>query len=256
MPAPIHGLVRRLPRSYQSYYAAQGVTIDMALADHQHAAYVAELQHAGVEVGDVAPDEAFPDGVFIEDTMVVRDGRALVTRMVDRREGEQRAVSDALRPSHTLVALPPGAALEGGDVLQVEDTTYVGLSSRTNAAGAAVLREFVKGAGESVVTVPVDRCLHLKSAVTYLGDGCLLAAPEWVDVSRFAVDCIVETAPGEPKAANAIRIGGELLTLAGYPATAVRLHAFAQERKINVRHLDMSEFEKGDGSLTCLSILW
>ncbi len=256
MPAPTHGLVRRLPRSYQSYYAAQGVTVDRALADHQHAAYVAELQHAGVEVGDVPPDEAFPDGVFVEDTMVVRDNRALDTRMVDRREGEQRAVSDILRPSHSLVTLPPEARLEGGDVLQVEDTTYVGLSSRTNAAGVAALREFLKAAGESVVAVPVERCLHLKSAVTYLGNGCLLAAPEWIDVSRFAVDCIVETAPGEPKAANTIRIGDALLALAGYPGTAVRLQAFAQEHKINVRHLDMSEFEKGDGSLTCLSILW
>ncbi len=256
MPAPTHGLVRRPPRSYQSYYAAQGVAIDMARADHQHALYVAALEHAGVTVSDVPPDEALPDGVFVEDTMVVRGNRALVTRMVDRREGEQHAVAAALRPTHTLVSLPPGARLEGGDVLQVERTTYVGLSSRTNAAGVAALREFVRPAGEEVVTVPVERCLHLKSAATYLGDGCLLAAPEWVDLARFAVDCIIETAPGEPKAANAIRIGGDLIALAGYPGTASRLQAITRERKIHLRLLDMSEFEKGDGSLTCLSILW
>jgi dimethylargininase len=256
MLTPTHALVRRPPRSYQSYYAAQGVTIDTPLADHQHATYVAELERAGLTIADVAPDEAFPDGVFIEDTMVARGSRALVTRMVDRREGEQQAVAAALEPTHSLVHLPPEARLEGGDVLQVEDTTYVGLSKRTNAAGVAALREFLKASGERVIPVPVTACLHLKSAATYLGDGCLLAAPDWIDLARVEVDCIVETAPGESKAANAIRIGRTLLSLDGYPGTALRLRAFTDERNIHVRLLEMSEFEKGDGSLTCLSILW
>jgi dimethylargininase len=256
MNAPTRAFLRRPSNTYPARYAPHGVWIDPALAALQHAQYADALVAAGLSIERLVPDERFPDGVFIEDTAVVWGGRALVCRMAPHREGEQAGVIEALRPAHTIETLPPGATLEGGDVLHTERITYVGRSTRTNAAGAAALRDFLGAFGREVVEIPVERCLHLKSGATWLGDGTLLAAPEWINIHAFEADRVLPTAAGEPKAANAIRIGGHLLTLAGYPGTAAALGNFAGQHGVVVHTLDMTEFEKGDGSLTCLSIIW
>jgi dimethylargininase len=252
---PTTAIVRPPPRSYATFYAPHGVTIDMRLADRQHAAYVAALVSAGLRVETVEPDERFPDGVFIEDTAVVWGERALRTRMAPHREGEQTAVVEHLEHTHDIVALPPDATLDGGDVLHTDNTTYVGRSTRTNASGARALREFLAPARRPVIEVPVEHCLHLKSAATWLGDGTMLLAHDLVDVSYFDADRVIFTADGEAKAANSVRIGSRLLLLDGYPATGAILREFAQYRELTAHALDMSEFEKGDGSLTCLSII-
>ena len=248
-------LVRRPPRSYASFYENHGLGIDMALYDRQHAAYVDALKAAGLEIQVIAPDESFADGVFIEDTAVVWGDRALRTRMTAHREGEQAAVLAHLAATHETVTLPPGATLDGGDVLHTEKITYVGRSARTNAAGAQALREFLSPARRRVVEVPVERCLHLKSAATWLGNETMLAAHDLIDIGYFEAERVLFTAQGEEKAANTIRIGNHLLALSGYPETARTLWEFAQYRKLELHLLDMTEFEKGDGSLTCLSIM-
>jgi dimethylargininase len=248
-------LVRRPPRTYPSLYAPHGVAIDLALADRQHEAYVAALTAAGLAIEYIAPDENFPDGVFIEDTVIVWQDRALRTRMAPHREGEQSAVIAHLQQTHKIATLPSGATLDGGDVLHTIDTTYVGRSTRTNAAGARALREFLAPTRRRVIEVPVEHCLHLKSAATWLGDNTLLAAHDLVDISFFSADRVLFTAEGEEKAANCIRINDHLLALHGYPETAAILWEVAQYRKLTLHLLDMSEFEKGDGSLTCLSII-
>ena len=253
MLPPTLALTRRPPRSYQAFYAAQNVTIDLARADAQHAAYIKALRSAGLGIETIDSDDRFADSVFIEDTAVVWQQRALRTRMAAHREGEQSAVIAYLQRRHEIVTLPPGATLDGGDVLHAADLTYVGRSGRTNAAGAAALRDFL--APRQVVEIPVDRCLHLKSAATWLGNDTLLAALDLVDVSAFDVARVMFTAPGEDKAANTLRVGDRLLVLDGYPATLAALREFAGEHRIGLSPLDMSEFEKGDGSLSCLSIL-
>ena len=252
---PRIALIRRPPRAYAEFYAAAGVAIDLGLADRQHAAYVDALRAAGLDIQAIAPDEDFADGVFIEDTAVVWHDRALRTGMVAHREGEQEAVIRHLQQTHEIVQLPPGATLDGGDVLHTEDVTYVGRSSRTNAAGAGAVREFLAPAKRRVVEVPVERCLHLKTAATWLGDATLLVAHDLVDISYFEIERVLFTAEGEEKAANALRIGSHLLALANYPASAATFWEFAQYRELTLHTLDMSEFEKGDGSLTCLSLL-
>ncbi len=249
-------LVRPPPRSYRDYYARQGITIDLSRADAQHADYVAALRASGLEVAIVPADELFADGVFIEDTAVVWGERMLVTRMVDRREGEQVAVRERLQATHEIVTLPDGARLEGGDVLHAGDVTYVGLTQRTNPRGANALRDFLAPVKRPVVAVPVERCLHLKTAATWLGEGTILAAADLVDASHFQVDHVIATPPGDSHAANTLRVAQSLLFRSSFPATGVLLRQFAAEHGLTARPLALTEFEKGDGSLTCLSIIY
>jgi len=250
MPA----LVRAFPDSYPGFYAGRGVTIDLTLARRQHAAYVAALEEAGLAVRRVPADERFPDCVFIEDTAVVFNNIVVVTRMAAHREGEQAGVLPFLETTHRVVRLPPGATLDGGDVLHAGEVTCVGRSRRSNAAGAAALREAL--APRPVIEIPVEHCLHLKSAATWLGDGTMLAAGDWVDVARFPTDRVLLTAPGENKAANTLRVGSRLLALSRYGATFDRLRTFCDQHAVSLVGLDESEAEKGDGSLTCLSIVF
>jgi dimethylargininase len=251
---PRIALVRRPPRSYLAFYAAHGIQIDARATDQQHAAYVEALIRAGLEVESIVPDERFPDGVFIEDTAVVWDGRALRTRMALHREGEQAGVFEHLSRTHEIESMPAGATLDGGDVLHAGDVTYVGRSARTNAAGAAALRKFL-GPVRPVIEIPVTKCLHLKTAATWLGNGTLLIAPDLVDTGLFGHEELLLTPTGESLAANTLRAGRHLLTLAGFPGTHAALSRFAGEHDLELQALEMTEFQKGDGSLTCLSIL-
>jgi dimethylargininase len=248
-------LMRRVPDSYAPFYRARGVSIDNELARAQHAAYADALRRAGVTVHLLDGDEAWPDCVFIEDPAVVVPPRALIGRLTEHREGEPPPVEAALRRWHQTLTLPADARLEGGDVLHVEDTTYVGLTARTNERGVDALREFLAPEGRRVVAVPVDRYLHLKTAATYLGNGTLVAVPDFA-VDAFGVDEVIQVDAGEPVASNCLRVNGDLLVVAGNPRTEIRLRAFGERHGVRVVPLEISEFQKGEGSLTCLSIIW
>lgn len=249
-------IVRAVPQAYAPAYLARGIRIDAAVADAQHAEYVAALRRAGVIVTVIPADEELFDCVFVEDTAIVWGNRALVTCMSPHREGEQRGVVAALEKTHTLSRLSAGARLEGGDVLHVDEVTYVGLSGRTNERGADQLAEFLGASGRPVVRVPVHGALHLKTAVTYLGNGGVLAAPGHVDLRAFEVDEVIETARGEEAFANCVRVRETLLVRRGCVATRDRLRRFAARHAVSLMPLDLSEFEKGGGSATCLSLLW
>jgi len=249
---PTKALVRRLAESYANLYTG----VSLARAREQHAAYVQALRSAGLEVKFVEADDTRPDCVFIEDTAIVWAGHALLTRMSPHREGEQAGVEDALRPTHRISRVAPPGKLEGGDVLHVEDTTYVGLTSRSNEAGADALRQFLAPFGKRVVAVRVENCLHLKSGVSYLGDGTIIVAPELVPAHAFDVPEVIETAREEEYAANCVRLGSFLLVPAPFPQTEKKLRRFADKQGVELVPLDCSEFRKGGGSLTCLSLLW
>lgn len=254
--APTTALMRRVPDSYAPFYRERGVDISRELALAQFDAYADALRGAGLSVHFVEADEAYPDCVFLEDPAVVWSPRALMARMAPHREGEQPPVEAALSEWHEVVRLPPGARLEGGDVLHAGDTTYVGLTGRTNERGVEALADFLRPAGRRVVKVPVNKYLHLKTAVTYLGDGALVAAPEFVSTRYFDLGEVIPVEPAELGAANCLRAGRHLLIPEGYPATEKRLRRFAEGRGVEVVRLNISEFEKGMGSLTCLSIIW
>lgn len=252
---PSTALMRRPPDSYAPFYQARGISIDMAKMRAQHAAYGDALRAAGLEVHVMDGDEAWPDCVFIEDPAVVAAPRVLMGRLAPHREGEPPPVEAALHRWHEVVHLPGGARLEGGDVLHVEDTTYVGLTARTNEAGVEALRGFLAPAGRRVVAVPVPDHLHLKTAATYLGNGVLAAAAGF-DAGAIKVDDVLRVDAAEPVAANTLRVRDHLLVVAGNPRTEAGLRAFAERHGVTVVPLEISEFQKGDGSLTCISLIW
>jgi dimethylargininase len=250
-------IIRRPPAAYVEYYAKRDRVIDGELTARQHAAYVAALAAAGLRISQVAADERFPDGVFIEDTAVLCNGHALIASLQNAdREGEQIAVETELRKTHKIVHLEAGAKLDGGDVMRIEDTFYVGLSGRTNEGGVGCLRNFAADFGIRTIAVPVRHCLHLKTGVTYLGNGTLLAAPGWFDLKLFEVDDVLPTGQGEEAAANTLRIHEHLLIVDGYPATRRNVEQFARKHGLSITALAVSEFQKGDGSLTCMSLIW
>jgi dimethylargininase len=254
---PTMGLVRCPSAAYAATYRARGIPIDAALAGRQHAAYVEALREAGIGVHTLDGDPAYYDCVFVEDTAIVWGSAALIARMGGaHRDGEQAAVRDALGRSHQLCEVPPGGHIDGGDVLHCDGATFVGRSSRTNDIGIAALRRFLEPFGRSVTAVPVARALHLKSAVTYLGDGVLIAARELIDMAAMPGLEVIATVAGEAGAANCLRVGGHLLMPSGYPVTEHAVTAFATKHGVTIHRLDISEFEKGGGGLTCLSLLW
>jgi dimethylargininase len=257
LPTPTRALVRPFPATYAPSYRTRGIEILAARAAQQHHAYARAFERAGLRVETLPTDEAFYDCVFVEDTAVVW-GRAVLIGALGTpdRQGEQRAVAEWFTRTHSVIDLPPDARLEGGDVMHTDEVTYVGLSTRTNTAGAAALKDFMTSMGRSVVTVPVTNALHLKTAATYLGNGTVIAADGCIDLDRFKDLTVIRTPAGEAGAANCLRIGDTLLLPAGYPASERAVKVFAAAHQLRVEALDISEFEKGGGSLSCLSLRW
>lgn len=226
--------------------------IDLGRAVEQHAAYATLLRSLGLEVIELPTDPAFPDCCFVEDVAVVLDEVALVTRPGARsRRGEIPAVEAALARYRPIERTAEPATLEGGDVLRVAHTLYVGRSARTNAAGIARLAAVAEPLGYRVVPVPVTGCLHLKSAVTALDQERVLVNRAWIDPAPLGGLELVDVAPEEPGAANVLRVAGLVIAHTGFPRTIDRVAALGY----SVRTLDVSEFLKAEAALTCKSLL-
>jgi len=145
----------------------------------------------------------------------------------------------------------PGT-LDGGDVLQLGKTLYVGMTDRTNEAGIKQLAAFVSSNGYRITTIPVKGCLHLKSAVSLACEETLLVNRSWVDTKPFDTMEFIDIDPAESFAANALLVGGELVYPANYPKTLQRL----EEKGIPVRAVDVSELQKAEGGVTCCSLIF
>ncbi|MDD5219339.1 MAG: dimethylargininase [Candidatus Bipolaricaulis sp.] len=227
--------------------------IDIERAETQHRAYLTALEESGCRVHVLPAVPELPDCVFIEDTAVAVGATAVMTRPgAASRRPEVDAVADALRDCLEIVWIVPPATLDGGDVLCVGRTLFVGASGRTNSAGVAQLRSLVAPRGYNVVSVPVTGCLHLKSAVTAVADHVLLVQERWVDGDAFSGCERIEVDPREPGAANGLWIGDKILFPTAYPYTAERLRL----RGFRVRVVDVSEFAKAEGAVTCCSLIW
>jgi len=234
-----------------SFVPRSPIDIDRAIA--QHDAYRGALRSLGCEVICLPALADMPDAVFVEDVAIVFDGIAVMTRpgAVSRR-AEGASVEEILRRYRPLQTIQAPGTLDGGDVLRVGRTIYVGEAARSNADGIAQLRALVAGHGYMVQAVPTHGCLHLKSAATLVAADTLLVQPDWVDVSIFAGHRCIEVDPDEEHAANALRIGDGVIHPACFPKTRTRL----EDAGIRVVPLDISELQKAEGAVTCCSLVF
>jgi dimethylargininase len=228
----------------------QRVPVDAGLALAQWRGYVDAFRARGWAVTEIEPADEHPDGVFIEDTAVVFGDRAVLTAPgADSRRGELATVAPALDAADLAVhRIEPPGTLDGGDVLKVGRTAYVGRGARTNDAGIEQLRAIVAPAGWTVVAVPVTKVLHLKSAVTALPDGTIIGRAATVD-DRAAFPEFLEV-PEQHGTAVVDLGGGAVLMSADAPRTAELLRA----RGLDVVAVPITEFEKLEGCVTCLSV--
>jgi dimethylargininase len=220
--------------------------IDIGQAAREHEAYEEALRELDVDVISLKAEAELPDSVFVEDPVVVLDEVALMTRMgAESRRAEGESLAHALAPYRGIRWMQEPATLEGGDVMRVGKTLYVGESVRTNAEGIRQLSAF----SYAVRAVPVRGCMHLKTGCTYLGDDTLLINSDWIDQSNFPRMQFVEVV--EPFSANILRVGDTILIPDAFPGTAERL----RQRGFTVRTLGVSELMKAEAGLTCMSVL-
>ena len=223
------------------------------MARAEHAEYERALAGLGCLVQHVTPAQRLPDSVFVEDAAIVLEEVAIITRpgAVSRRE-EIAAVADALGPYRALRFVTAPATLDGGDVLRLDRTLYVGIGGRTNACAVEQLAGAVRPFDYEVRSLRIDRCLHLKSAVTEAAGGLLVLNPAWVDAAAFGGHDRIEVDPGEPFAANVLRVGGTVICAAAHDRTAGRLRGAG----LSVQTLDVSELAKAEAGVTCCSLIF
>ena len=227
--------------------------INLEIANDQHENYEKALRSLGLKVISLPPAPDLPDSVFVEDIALVLDEIAIITRpgAVSRRK-EVADIKNALKPYRELVSIQAPGTLDGGDILAAGDTIYVGGSSRSNQEGIQQLQEIVNPFGYHVEAISVNGCLHLKSAVTLVGEGIFLINPEWIDKEIFKGNRIIEVDEKEKDAANALLINETVIYQPSFPETVGKLEAAA----LNLLMVDSSELRKAEGALTCCSLIF
>jgi len=221
----------------------------MVLVREQHARYRKTLTDLGLEVISVLPDDRHADACFVEDNAVIHGKKALICRMgAESRRGEENAIDEVLKQYVRTKRATAPATIEGGDVVHFDDRLISGVSERTNQEGIKQMREWLKVRVDTIVD---PRIMHLKSYVTSLGRNTVIATNRYskhVALSGLSAIIVPE---GEEYAADTLTIGDTVITPLGYP------HASELVRKAGFRviAIDVSEFEKCGGALTCLSLL-
>jgi len=227
---------------------------DYKLAVRQHDAYIAALERCGLSVEILPALEDYPDSCFVEDVAVCTRRFALVTLPREKsRAGEIAGITEVLGKHYpAMESIHAPGTLEGGDVMMVGDTFYIGLSSRTNAEGARQFIGHLERHGLSGRTVAMPPTLHLKTGMSYLEDGWLLLDAAFSGHEEFSAFKRIDVLPEESYAANGLRLNNFVITPAGYPEALAAIKATG----LPVIELDMSEFRKIDGGLSCLSLLF
>ena len=227
--------------------------IDVELAKRQHLQYQQALAGLGCTLLTLPAEADLPDAVFVEDTALVLDELAVMTRPgAASRRAEVASVAAALARYRPLSNITAPGTIEGGDILRHGRRIFVGLSARSNPEGIRQLSELVSGYGYTVQALPIAGCLHLKSAVTLVDDETVLIQPEWIDADAIPGFRVIRVDPREPHAANALRVGTGLIYPSCFPHTLDRL----REAGIEVTTVDVSELQKAEGAVTCCSLLF
>ncbi len=253
-------IVRPPPRSFAAGLSSAGAgPPDVGRALGQHAAYVRALRDCGLQVTQLDPDEAYPDGTFVEDTAILTGRGAVLTRPgAPSRAGEVRGIEPCVRHFFAgSAAIEAPGTVDGGDVCEADGHFLIGVSARTNLQGARQLTGHLARLGytASVIDITANPALlHLKSGIAYLGDGVWVADPavEKDLRSQPAVEVrdLIPVPAAEAYAANCVRVNEVVFAAAGYP----QMHAELESRGFRVVSLDVSEFRKMDGGLSCLSL--
>ncbi|KAA3646789.1 MAG: N(G),N(G)-dimethylarginine dimethylaminohydrolase [Chloroflexi bacterium] len=230
---------------------------DIGIPDHQlalvqHAAYVEALKACGLDVLVLEADESYPDSTFVEDTALLTKACAIITNPgALSRKGEIHSIKQVLSDYYDNIeeVIEP-STVEGGDIMMVGSHFYIGLSERTNEEGARQVIAYLEKYGFSGSTMSVGDMLHLKSGVVYLEDNTIAATGEFVHQKEFEGFRVLEIAEDESYAANCIWVNGNVLVAKGYPKAAGTI----ADAGYPVIELDVSEFRKLDGGLSCLSL--
>lgn len=226
--------------------------LDSERLSEQHAAYEASLGLSGYEIVRIPATPQFPDSVFVEDTAVVLVDVCVMTRpgAISRRP-EIDTVADEMARYRDVVHIESPGTLDGGDVLVVGQSIYVGGSTRSNRAGFDQIVSIGRRFGYSVVLVDLRGCLHLKSAVTQVGSDTLLVNPRYCDTAGMKHE-LLHVSESEPEAANALLCNGRVIYPASFPETADRMAGLG----IKLELVDISELQKVEGGVTCCSIVF
>jgi len=234
------GVSPRIGQCELTYFSRQDIDVNRARS--QHAQYENLLTDLGCEVRRLPEEPDLPDSVFVEDTAIVLDDVAVITRPgASLRRNETQSIAEVLSEYRTIKQITDPGTLDGGDVLRIGRTLYVGNSVRSNITGIKQLMEIVASYGYDVEVVEVKGCLHLKSAASLVDADSFGGSREFIEID-----------PGEPYAANALLVGDELMYPQSFPRTRLRLESIG----IGVRVVDVSELQKAEGALTCCSLIF
>jgi len=228
-------------------------SIDFARARAQHHQYEEALRSLGVKVVSLAADPDLPDSVFVEDAALVLDECAILTRPgAASRRPETASITTALAPYRNIIGIEPPATVDGGDILTVGKTIYVGTTSRSDEVATAQIREILAPFGYEVLAVKVTGCLHLKSAATRVRENTLLINPAWVAKAQFPGLEFIEIDPAEPYAANAVLVDDTII----YPSSFPRTQALLRQAGVEMVTVDADELAKAEGAVTCCSLVF
>jgi dimethylargininase len=227
--------------------------IDLSIAQRQHHAYENLLAKLGAHLISLPAEPALPDSMFVEDPAIVLDELAVILPLgTETRRAEASSIAKALSKFRELAYITLPGMMEGGDVLRIGRKLFVGITKRTNAEGIRQLAAILASHNYEVIPVPVTGCLHLKSAVTYLGRNILLANRAWFHPGPLSSFEWLDVDPAEPHAANALALAGAIIFPASFPLTRARI----ESRGFHVTPIDISELQKAESGLTCSSLLF
>jgi len=225
-------------------------TLNIELALEQHKTYCRTLVDLGLDLIELEPDDTFPDACFVEDTVVVHENRAIITRMAkESRRGESKKIEEVLSKFKQLKSVVEPGTLEGGDVIHLPDLLICGITKRSNQEGAAQMEKWLEVPVHCIEDMSI---MHIKSHITYLGMNTILVNQKYVDNQYLESYEKIVLPCEESYSANTLAIDNVIVMSTRQRKTA----EFVKEAGFGVKLLDMSEFEKCDGALTCLSIIF
>jgi dimethylargininase len=246
-------IVRKPGKSLVNGLSTAGLGLpDYEKALIQHGEYIKALKECGLQVRVLEADERYPDSTFLEDVALLTQRCAIVLNPgAPTRRGETEGIEQLLADYYPELRRIEGPGkVEGGDILQVEDQFYIGLTARTNQAGAEELIAILEEFGFQASLVPVRGMLHLKTGVAYLNQGRMIAVPGFLPKGIFPDHALLEIPPEENYAANCLCLNGKVVLPDGFPRTEKAI----RELGYPIRKVDTSEFRKLDGGLSCLSL--